>query len=349
MPHKDQISAVIAALVLVTLSSAAWGAAWQDTHKAFRVGFLATDGAVYDIKKLEPFRAYLQAAVGMPVELVPALNYAALIDAEATDRVQYAIHSATSYVTTAARCQCVEPLAVPAAFDGARGFYAVLVARADSNIRTPADASGKALAVTGSDSVAGRLVPLKYLARQGVDPATQFASVMEASDPAAAIAALQSGSVDLAVAWSSMTGNASSGYDFGVLTSLVQMGKLSMDSVRVVWQSPLIPFGPHAVRDDVPDDLKMRLSDALMAMATTAPVALDAVDRSSIGGGGFAKVSAADYAVVADLIGASDLGGFGGVNAPPAAPPAAAPTPRVLPVPPAVPPGPTITAPPAIP
>ena len=78
-----------------------------------------------------------------------------------------------------------------------------------------------------------------------------------------------------------------------------------MGSIRVVWQSPLIPFGPHAVRSDVPDDLKARLKTALAAMAAMSPAALDAVDRSSIGGGGFADVATSDYAVIADLIGVS--------------------------------------------
>jgi phosphonate transport system substrate-binding protein len=243
----------------------------------------------------------------MPVELVPAANYTALIDAQTTDRVQYAIHSATSYVTTVARCTCVEPLAVPAAFDGAKGFHAIILARADSDIRTAADAAGKSLAVTAEDSVAGRLVPLKYLARDGIDSASHFSSVMEAADPAMAIAALQAGTVDLAVGWSSLTGDAASGYDFGVLTSLVRVGALSMDSVRIVWQSPLIPFGPHVVRSDVPDDLKAKLRTALTTMAATAPVVLDAVDRSTIGGGGFVEIAAADYAVIADLIGVTSL------------------------------------------
>jgi phosphonate transport system substrate-binding protein len=320
---------LLLALVLAGLGARADAAPWQDTHKAFRVGFLTTNGAAYDLKKLEPFRVYLQNAVGMPVELVPAVSYTALIDAEATDRVQYAVHSATSFVTTVARCQCIEPLGLPAAFNGARGFYAVLLARADSDIRTTKDAVGKTLAVTGEDSIAGRLVPLKYLARDGVDLSSRPGALITVADPAAAVAALQARTTDLAVAWSSMTGDPASGYDYGVLTSLVRAGMLSMDSVRIVWQSPLIPFGPHAVRSDVPDDLKARLKAALAAMATVSPAALDAVDRSSIGGGGFADVAISDYTVIADLIGVN-LNRPAGVSATePATPPPSAPAPAI--------------------
>ena len=79
-------------------------------------------------------------------------------------------------------------------------------------------------------------------------------------------------------------------------------GRLAIDQVRIVWQSRLIPFGPHAVRKDMPVELKALLLDALSVMANQAPEVLDAVDRSSFGGGGFVAVNAADYAVVAALV-----------------------------------------------
>jgi phosphonate transport system substrate-binding protein len=312
---RKSLLALVAIFAAVTTTPVA-GAVWEDTHKALRVGFLTTNGPAYDLRRLEPFRAYLETSIGFPVELVPAATYGALIDAEATDRVQYAVHSATSYVTAAARCRCIEPLAVPSAFDGAKGFHAILLARADSPIQTAAEAKGMTLAVTAADSIAGRLVPLKYLAREGIDAATHFASVLEATDPAAAIAALLAGNVDLAVGWSSLTGEAAGGYSFGVLTSMVRSGTLSMDAVRIVWRSPLIPFGPHTVRADLPDDLKQRLRSALLSLGASNTVALDAVDRSSVGGGGFVEIAAADYAVVADLIGVSDVADLGGISEP---------------------------------
>jgi len=77
---------------------------------------------------------------------------------------------------------------------------------------------------------------------------------------------------------------------------------LAMDRVSIVWQSPLIPFGPHVVRKEMPPELKALLSNALTAMAKEAPDVLDAVDRSTFTGGGFAAVGAADYAVVEALV-----------------------------------------------
>ncbi len=240
--------------------------------------------------------------MSLPVELVPATSYASLIDAEVTGRVQYAIHSAASYATAAAECDCVEPLAEPTAGDGSRGFYSILVVRADSPIHDLASSDGARLAFSGADSVAGRLVPMKAFAAAGIDPATHFASLYEAPGPQEAIAALLDGRADVAVGWSSLAGDAAQGYSFGVLARMVADGRLSMDQVRVVWQSRLIPFGPHAVRKDMPGELKTLLAGALSAMAGEAPDVLAAVDRSTFGGGGFAPVTAADYAVIGELV-----------------------------------------------
>ena len=87
---------------------------------------------------------------------------------------------------------------------------------------------------------------------------------------------------------------------------MVVDGVLSMDQVRVVWQSRLIPFGPHAVRKDMPEELKALIADALTSMATDAPDVLDAVDPSSFGGGGFVAANAGDYAVIEELVAPPD-------------------------------------------
>jgi len=293
-----------AALVLAfaVAAPAPAAAAWRDDFKVLRVGIVAVNGAAYDIARLQPFRRYLEGWLGVPVEIVATASYDALIDAQVSARVQYAIHSAASYVTTQATCDCVDPIALPAAFDGSRGFHAVLVAHAQGPVASLADAKGKRLALTGEDSVAGHLVPLHALAGEGIDPPTYFSSILSAADPEQAVTMLFTGEADLAAGWSSLAGDPAAGYSFGVFTRMVAEGAVSMDRLRIVWQSPLIPFGPHVVRRDMPEELKTLLGEALGAMAGEAPDVLDAVNGTSIGGGGFVPVTDKDYAVIADLV-----------------------------------------------
>jgi len=301
------------AVILALLVAAAIPARadWRDDFKVLRIGTVVPRGAASDIARLEPFRAYLQDRLGLPVEIVAMPDYDALIDAQITARVQYAIHSAASYATAEVTCACLEPVALPAAFDGSRGFHSVLVAHSGSAIASLADARGKRLALAGADSVAGRLVPLKALASQGIDPPAYFSSVLTAADPEQAVTMLFTDEADLAAGWSSLAGDAAGGYSFGVFTRMVSAGSLAMDRLKIVWQSPLIPFGPHVVRRDLPPELKTLISAALMAMAKEAPDALDAVDDSSIGGGGFVPAVAADYSVIEDLVTASGVAGGG--------------------------------------
>ena len=86
-----------------------------------------------------PRRSLKQAyarALGIPVEIFVARDYAALIDAQATARVDYAIYSTTAYATTSLLCGCVEPVVAPVGEDGATGIRAILVTR-DGRLSKP--------------------------------------------------------------------------------------------------------------------------------------------------------------------------------------------------------------------
>lgn len=289
-------------LALATLVAGPATADWRDDFKVLRVGVLAARSPGAVVARLEPFRAWLADRAGVPVELVPVTSYRALDELEANGAVQYAIDSATSYVTTAALCDCVEPLAAPLAFDGSPGFHAVLLVRADSAIATLADIKGARVALSGDDSVAGRLLPLAALATAGIADTDIAAQTYQS--PEAAIAALLDSAADVAVGWSSMAGEAASGYSFGVLQRMVLDGRLSMADVRIVWQSDEVPFGPHTVRKDVPEELRSLLADALVALEGEEPDIVDRLDRNGLETGGFAPVEAADYAPVASLLSA---------------------------------------------
>jgi phosphonate transport system substrate-binding protein len=294
------LRAFLAATLAFAASSAL--AAWRDDIKVLRVGVLGGTDAAYRLATLEPFRVYLQDKAGIPVEIVPAPTYDALIDAQAGGQVDYAIYSATAYATAVVKCECVEAFAAPVAADGSLGFYSILVGRAGDSIADLAGADGKRLGLGPADSVAGSIVPRHAFADDGIDPDSYFLAVTEFASPEAAVKAMLRGEVDLAAAWSSLTGSESLGYSFGTLNRLVAEGMLGMERIRIVWQSRLIPFGPHAVRTGLPSELKGILSGALLSMAREDPEALDAVDRLGFGGGGFASPDASLYALVIALV-----------------------------------------------
>ncbi len=278
------------------------GAAWRDEITTLRVGVLGEEDAAYRITTLEPFRVYLQDKTGIPVEIVPIASYGLLIDAQAAGEIDYAIYSATAYATAVVKCACVEAIAAPLSADGALGFHSVLVARADDGIADLAGAADRRLAIGPGDSVSASIVPRHAFTAEGIDPATYFGSVAEYASPEDAVAALLDDEVDLAAAWSSLSGREATGYSFGTFTRMVADETLSMDDIRIVWRSSLIPFGPHAIRASLPGELKGIISGAVLAMAGEDPEALDAVDRAGFGGGGFASPDESLYALVIALV-----------------------------------------------
>ncbi len=300
MQLRVSSSAAVAA-ILLTAATPSW-ADWRDDVGTLRIGVLADAGPAVTRVRLEGFRAFLEGRTELPVELVPARNLAALVDAQVTGRTAYALHSAFSYVDAVARCDCVEPIAAPVARGGASGFHALIVARSSASIDDLEDLAGRRLAVTGPDSVAGYLAPLQALADVGLDPGNDLDELVPAADPADALTMLFTAEADAAVAWSSLTGDATAGYDFGILTAMVAAGDLVMDEIAIVWQSPEIPFGPHVVRADMPAELKVLLADALTSLDEEAPEILDAVDRSTYGGGGFRLIQEDAYGYLAAIV-----------------------------------------------
>lgn len=297
---KQWIQLAAGLAVAFFAASISASADWRDEVKILRVGVMTGVNAPYHMEQLEPFRIYLEARLSVPVEIVPAQSFDALISAQSSSHVDYAIYSGAAFSTALAACGCVEAVAVPARAGGEIGFYALLVARSDGAIETLGDASGARLALAGADSVAGRLLQMNAFEQEGIAAAEYFSRIIDTRDPEMAITALLADEADLAVAWSSLTGDRSAGYSFGVLAKMVGNEELSIDQLRIVWKSPLIPFGPHAVRSDLPDDLRPLLSEALLEMGAESPAALDAVDR--FGGQGLVAANSDLYAPIAALI-----------------------------------------------
>ena len=94
-------------------------AGWRDEMKSFRIGLIAEPGAGQSVTGLATLKQAYAQALGIPVEIFVARDYAALIDAQATARIDYAVYSTTAYATTVLLCGCVEPVA---ALDSVAGF-----------------------------------------------------------------------------------------------------------------------------------------------------------------------------------------------------------------------------------
>ena len=290
-------AAGFAALAALTCPAAA---DWRKDLGTFRIGMVAEPGAGNTVPGLALLTDAYSAALGMPVKVFVARDYAALIDAQIDRRVDYAVYSATAYALAAERCGCVEPLAAPTDADGAVGVRSVLVTR-DARVTKPADMATRRVALGPPASVTTTLMPLADLAAAGVADIREQPLLSHAASASAAEAMLRAGTVDAIFGWErARRVEAGEPPPGGGTMARLKAAGIPATALQVVWTSGLLRYGPHAVRSDLDEDAKRRLVDFLTGLKTRNPEVYGLVEHDH--SGGFVAVMASDYQTAAALV-----------------------------------------------
>lgn len=282
-------------LVLATFAPMAPASAgWREDLGVFRVGIVLPAGSAPQLEGAERIRAGFANALEMPVELFAARDYAVLADAQASGRIQYAIHTATSYASAWLLCSCVEPLVAPVGEDGSTGIRSVLIARPEGP-PTPEAAVSAKVAIGPADSVAGRLIPLAEFRPGDTDLSGEESFLAPASSDTEAEASLESGAV---AAMFGFTRSNAEGTALGGTPE--RLSTAGLHGAKVIWTSNLLRNGPHAVRSNLPTEAKAALKSFLTGMRASDPELYELIERRF--SGGFVEVRQDDYASAVDLV-----------------------------------------------
>lgn len=281
-----------ATMLLVMVWAGAARADYRDSVSALRIGLVETHVAAADPIKLEAIRLAFANTLGIPVEIIKLGSYAALIDAHASGRVGYAIHSARSFAATEAACGCVRAFRSPVAADGSTGFRSVLVAR-DSVNKPVAELK---VGYSNEASVSGWQIPNQAMSAGSLEQP----NLVRGGGVSAVIDLYQSGKIDGFFAWlPDVPGDAGSdlkhlfgGWNQPVISAA--------DPLRIIWSSQRIPYGPHAVHRSMPEDLVDALGVFLDEMALKAPGLLDIFEPAY--GGGYVIPDPEDYRNIRGLV-----------------------------------------------
>lgn len=297
MKHALKASAAILALL-----GASWPgparADWRDDIGTFRIGIVAEAGAGNTVPGLALLTDAYTKALGMKVEFVVARDYAALIEAQADARIEYAVYSATAYATASERCNCVEPLVAPVDSDGAVGIRSVLLTR-DGKVPDLASMEAHRIVMAPSDSVGGSLLPFAGLAAEGVKVAEDAPFLTRASSAAAAEAMLVDGEADALFGWIPAAADDGPEIAGGTVARLEAAG-LSKTALQIVWRSGLLRYGPHAVRSDLDPEAKRRLTVFLTNLRSISPDIYDLLEAKH--SGGFTVARPQDYSMAAAVV-----------------------------------------------
>jgi len=302
-----RVFGLVILLVGVMASGGFARADWRDDMKSLRLGIVGGARPALAMRRAEPFRHALQLALGIKVKIIAVGDLASLIASQGNDGIDYAVHTATSFATTWIRCKCVEPLAAAMLAGRVKAYHSILVVNAQ-DISTLQQLRGKRLAVPGTNSVTGYIIPTGKLPDMGVEfveapGGDNSTRLVVAGSAEKAIELFLGGKVDGLFGWSTMSGSLSKGYSAGTLTQLVKTSGRSVADFSILWQSPPIANGPHAVSSKLPEPAKAIIVQFLLDLYDKNPAAYDAIENYR--SGGFASVELGDYQPLIDLLDAN--------------------------------------------
>ncbi len=192
-------------------------------------------------------------ALGIPVEIVIASDYNAVIETMRNKRAEIAYFGPFSYIIAAERSNAEAICVMAKGGLEKEAFYtSVFITHPSTGIKSLADVKGKRKAFVDPASTSGNLVPRSMYCREfGVEPDMldkQFGSVQFSGSHNNSLLAVANRSVDAA----SVTRKT---FEDGMSKGMVKEGE-----VEIFAESDPIASSPIAVRKDLPEALKKAIA-----------------------------------------------------------------------------------------
>ncbi|HWU43408.1 MAG TPA: phosphate/phosphite/phosphonate ABC transporter substrate-binding protein [Bdellovibrio sp.] len=183
----------------------------------------------------------LQNKINIPVNIYISKNYAGLVDAMKTKKVDFAFFSSSTYVFAEQQAQA--KVLLKKVWNHPY-YYSAVIVPANSKIKKLEDLKGKTMAFVDAQSSSGYLYPKVALQKKGMDDKS-FKEVIFSGNHSASIELLEDKKVDAAAVFS----NDEKGKE-GAWTKFAK----TKQKYRIIWLSAPIPNDPFCVRQDFYDE-----------------------------------------------------------------------------------------------
>jgi len=182
--------ATLLALGIVTFASAPALA-----QEVLRISAIPDESPTELQRKFKPLGDYLAKETGMKVEFTPVTDYAAVVEALATKKIDMAWLGGFTYVQTKIRTNGTANPIIQRAED--EKFTSVFIVPADSTLKTLGELKGKTIAFGSPSSTSGHLMPRYFLMQAGVNPDKDFKNIAFSGAHDATVAFVASGKADV--------------------------------------------------------------------------------------------------------------------------------------------------------
>ncbi|TXN07664.1 phosphonate ABC transporter substrate-binding protein [Methylobacterium sp. WL103] len=289
------------ALALALLAVPAAAQDWKATYPELTLAVIPAENASGTTDRYAPMTAYLSKALGVPVKLRIANDYAAVIESQRAGNAQLAFYGPASFARAVMTGVKIEPIVNQRHDTGASGYYSVIYVRADSPYKTIEDLKGKNLALVDPNSTSGNQAPRFFLHKAGHPVDAFFGKTVYAGSHENAVLALVQGTVDAAAnLYNTDTDTMVTRMSTKGMLKKPDGSAMGQGDFRVVFKSDFLPEGPFAMLASLPDDLKARIRDALVAMPTADKAAFDRLSDGK--DQGLTAVTLKDYQPVIEML-----------------------------------------------
>lgn len=166
----------------------------SNSPQVLRVGFVPSEDAQRVIQNAQPIVAILEKQLGMEVQPFVAADYTGVIEALRGNKLDIAFLTPASYVL--AKNEANVRVALKSERQGSPYYYAAIITRADSGIKTLEDLRGKTFAFGDPVSTSANVFPRKMFHEHGIDPVRDFKQILYSGGHDATVLAVFNGKVD---------------------------------------------------------------------------------------------------------------------------------------------------------
>ncbi len=244
------------ALLAAAASLAAVAARAQATQRPFRITSIPDESPTELARKAAPLVRYLEQRLGVKVEYTPVTDYAAAVEALASQQVDLAWFGGFTFVQALQRSG---GKAVPLVQREEDEKFRSVFITTQEGIRQLAELRGRTLSFGAPSSTSGHLMPRSALLAAGIDPDRDLRRVAYSGAHDATAAAVASGKVDAGA------------LNISVWDKLVADRKVDVSKVRVFHTTPPYYDYNWTVHADLPAVRREQLAKAFLDLSKATP------------------------------------------------------------------------------
>ena len=227
--------------------------------KTLRIGFVPAENAQQVMHNAQPLVEILRKELAMDIQPFVATDYTGVVEALRVGKLDVAFLAPASYVL--AKNEADIKVVLKSERKGIPSYYAAIITRADSGIKTLDDLRGKTFAFGDSLSTTGHVFPRKMFKERGIDPARDFTKILYSGGHDATVLSVLNRKVDAGATYANSPDNQD--------TAWMRYLKDPEDimKIRAIAFSEPIPADNLVIRGDLDEAIAKQIIDIFLNLS----------------------------------------------------------------------------------